>query len=359
MLDNNKVLDLLRQVVNPNTTKNIVDSGIMHDYQVREHRVSFTLLLHPSEDNLKMLYLAKAEESIKSVYPEAEVLINFRKEQQAPSTPLPQVKNVIAVASGKGGVGKSTVALNLAISLQQQGFKVGLLDADLYGPSMPTMMGLRGKRPEIRKIADKPKMIPIEQFGIHTISLGFLLEEEQAVVLRGPRLGGIIKQFVYDTVWPDLDYLIMDLPPGTGDIQLTIVQTIPLTGVVIVTTPQQVAVADALKAMNMFLLPNVNVPILGVVENMSWFTPVELPDHKYKLFGEGGGEKLTKLGETVLLGQIPLTMSVREGGDAGLPVASRPDDPAADYFKDMTLQFIQAVNRRNNTQDQTKIVKVS
>ncbi len=358
-LDNNTILDILRTILNPNTGKNIVDSGKMMDYQVRDNKVSFAMVLHPSEENLKMVLLAEAEQKIQAKYPEAQVLISFKKAQQAPSTPLPQITNIIAVASGKGGVGKSTMSANLALCLKDRGFKVGLMDADLYGPSMPTMLGLRGKRPQIKKVADKPKIVPIEQYGLHTISLGYLLEEEQAVVLRGPRLGGIIKQFVYDTIWPELDFLIIDLPPGTGDIQLTMVQTLPITGAIIVTTPQQVAVADALKAMNMFLLPNVNVPVLGVVENMSWFTPKELPENKYYLFGQGGGEELAKMGQTPLLGNIPLVEGVREAGDNGKPITLDKAQIVYSYFDSMTTQFIQALNIRKNTKDASSIVKVT
>jgi len=359
MLDNNKVLDLLRKVVNPNTGKNIVEDGNMHDYQVRDNRVSFTIVLHPSEDNLKMLYSAEAEQAVKTQYPDAELLITFKKQQQTSSSPLPQVKNVIAIASGKGGVGKSTISSNLAIALSQMGLKVGLMDADLYGPSMPTMLGLRGERPQIRKVADKPKMVPIEKYGIHTISIGYLLEEEQAVVLRGPRLGGIIKQFIYDTLWPELDIMIIDLPPGTGDIQLTLVQTLPLTGALMVTTPQQVAVADAYKAMNMFRLPNVNVPILGVVENMSWFTPAELPDNKYHLFGKGGGEKLAKLGESQLIGQVPLVQSVGQGGDSGQPAVTQESNLAKPYFEKIASAFIDQLNARNESLPHSEIVKIT
>ncbi|MCH2044055.1 MAG: Mrp/NBP35 family ATP-binding protein [Saprospiraceae bacterium] len=200
------------------------------------------------------------------------------------SSPVPQIRNIIAVGSGKGGVGKSTVAVNLALGLKELGARVGIMDVDLYGPSIPTMLGLQGQRPKIKDDAyGRPKIMPIEKYGIPTISIGYIIQEEAAVVLRGPRLGAIIQQFFKDCIWPELDFLILDLPPGTGDIQLTLVQTVPITGAVLVTTPQEVALADAIKAMNMFQLPNINVPILGVVENMAWFTPEELPNNKYYL----------------------------------------------------------------------------
>lgn len=359
MLDNNIVLDLLRKVINPNTSKNIVEDGKMFDFQVKENQITFTIVLHPSEDNLKMLYSAESEKVVKEVYPDAQVLINFKKQQQASTSPLPQVKHVIAVGSGKGGVGKSTMSSNLAIALSQQGYKVGLMDADLYGPSMPTMLGLKDQKPQIRKVADKPKMVPIEQYGVHTISLGYLIEEEQAVVLRGPRLAGIIKQFIYDTLWPELDFMIIDLPPGTGDIQLTLVQSLPLTGAIMVTTPQQVAVADAHKAMNMFRLPNVNVPILGVVENMSWFTPEELPDHKYELFGSGGGQKLATIGETTMLGQVPLVMGVGQGGDSGIPAMAQTESIAKEYLESITSAFLQQLAIRQKDLPESQIVKIT
>eukprot|EP00095_Tigriopus_kingsejongensis_P003881 maker-scaffold1748_size29100-snap-gene-0.1 protein:Tk03881 transcript:maker-scaffold1748_size29100-snap-gene-0.1-mRNA-1 annotation:"mrp" len=297
------------------------------------------------------------------------------------ANPLPHVKNIIAVASGKGGVGKSTVSVNLAISLANKGAKVGLIDADLYGPSIPTMMGLQGQRPKIEVLYGKHKIVPLEAHGVKVMSVGFIVEPEQAVVLRGPRLGGIIKQFINDCIWPDLDYLIIDLPPGTGDIQLTLVQTAPVTGAVIVTTPQEVAVIDAVKAMNMFLLEHINVPItapvtgavivttpqevavidavkamnmfllehinvpiVGVVENMSWFTPEELPDNKYYIFGEGGGKKLAKFGQTVMLGQVPLVQGIREAGDAGVPVAAGEPGILKDKFEELALNLLIALS---------------
>jgi ATP-binding protein involved in chromosome partitioning len=261
----------------------------------------------------------------------------------APPQALPHIKHIIVVASGKGGVGKSTVSVNLALGLKQLGARVGLLDADVYGPSMPTMLGLVGKRPPVRDITGVPKMLPLESYGIPSISIGYIIEEEQAVVLRGPRLAAIIKQFINDVLWPELDFLIVDLPPGTGDVQLTLVQTVPVTGAVLVTTPQEVALADAVKAMNMFLLDQINIPILGVVENMAWFTPAELPDNKYYIFGEGGGKKLAKMSKSVLLGQIPLVQSIREGGDTGKPAITQADNPAAAAFLEVAKNTLRQV----------------
>lgn len=359
-MDNNKILQTLRTIKHPNHGEDIIQSKMVHNLRINDNQLTFDIKLRPQEDNLKLFLTTACTEAVQKIYPDGKVLINFIKEAKNDfANPLPQIKNIIAVASGKGGVGKSTVSLNLALALKNTGAKVGLMDADLYGPSMPTMLGLQDIKPKIQTVEGKPKMIPIEKYGIHSISLGYLLEAEQAVVLRGPRLGGIIKQFVFDCVWPALDYLIIDLPPGTGDIQLTLVQTIPLTAALMVTTPQDVAVADALKAMNMFLLPNVNVPILGVVENMSWFTPAELPDNKYYLFGQGGGEKLAKLGETSLLGNLPLVQSVREAGDEGIPFMEKTDHPAKEYFDKMVLELSKSLNKRNKQIGETNIVSVT
>jgi ATP-binding protein involved in chromosome partitioning len=221
------------------------------------------------------------------------------------------------------------------------------------------MLGLKGQRPQVREVDGKPKIFPLEAYGMPVMSIGFIIEPEQAVVLRGPRLAGIIQQFFNDVVWEPLDYLIVDLPPGTGDIQLTLVQTVAVTGAVMVTTPQEVAVADALKAMNMFLLPAIDVPILGVVENMAWFTPDDLPDRKYKIFGEGGGEKLAQLGKVPVLGQIPMVMGIREAGDSGKPAVLQEGSIMAEAFLDMARKTMEQVEQRNKNLDPTKVVQVS
>ena len=265
---------------------------------------------------------------------------------------------MIAVGSGKGGVGKSTISVNLALALKKRGYKVGLMDADLYGPSIPTMMGLVGAKPKIQPVYGKPKIVPIEKDGIHVVSIGFIVDAEQAVILRGPRLSGVIKQFINDCIWPELDFLIIDLPPGTGDIQLTLVQSVPLTGAVVVTTPQQVAVADAVKATNMFALDSINVPILGIVENMAWFTPAELPDNKYYIFGEGGAKTLAKKYMTVVLGQVPLVQSIREGGDQGKPSVLSDNAEQIKIFDKMAERFVEQVALRHELFEPTRIVNV-
>jgi ATP-binding protein involved in chromosome partitioning len=261
---------------------------------------------------------------------------------------LPSVKNIICVASGKGGVGKSTVSVNLAVSLARQGAKVGLIDADILGPSIPTMMGLRGKRPEVRLIKDKHYIIPLEADGVKVLSLGFLIDERQAVVWRGPMVTSALKQFVTDCIWGKLDYLIIDMPPGTGDVHLTIAQTVQLTGAIIVTTPQEVALADARKAVSMFRLDNINVPIVGVVENMSYFTPAELPENKYYLFGKDGGKCLADEYEIPFLGQLPIVQSIREGGDEGKPASIYDQNPiVTEAFDKLAQQVAQQVAIRN------------
>ncbi len=357
-----KVYEALRQVPDPNTGKDIVDRSMVKDLVVEGQQVRFTLALPSLSAPQKAELHAACVHAIQKTYPQADVHVHLALRADTPrdeERPLPQVKNIIAVASGKGGVGKSTVAANLALGLQQLGAKVGLLDADVYGPSVPTMLGLAGRRPPIKDVLGKPRMVPLEAYGIQTISIGFIIEPEQAVVLRGPRLGGIIKQFFAEVLWGELDYLVIDLPPGTGDVQLSLVQTVPVTGAVMVTTPQEVAVIDAVKALNMFRLPNIDVPILGVVENMSWFTPKELPDNRYYLFGEGGGKQLAKLGETMLLGQIPLVQGIREAGDAGRPAVLGEEEITREAFLNVARNVARQVAYRNETLPPTQKVNMA
>ena len=361
-IERKKIIQALSTVMDPNTGRDILSVHMVEQLKIEGDVVSFNLILPNMNAEHKQSLNFACIAAIQQLYPNADVHVHMvaqTGQSKQSNTALPQVKNVIAVASGKGGVGKSTVSTNLALGLHALGAKVGLIDADLYGPSIPTMFGLTGQRPKIQSVYDQPKITPLEAFGIPVMSIGFIVEPEQAVVLRGPRLSGVIKQFIQDCLWPPLDFLIIDLPPGTGDIQLTLVQTIPVTGAIMVTTPQEVAVADAVKAMNMFLLPSVQVPILGVVENMSWFTPEELPDHKYFIFGQGGGKSLAKMGQTVLLGQIPLIQGIREGGDQGKPVLAQKDHLAAPYFMKVAERTLQQVAIRNETLGPTKIVGIN
>lgn len=359
MIDHNVVVNSLRNVKDPKSGQDIITAKLVEDFKVDGNNIYFSIVLKSNDSELKSSLNFACMEELSKVYPNAQVHIHQKvNEASDKASVLPQVKNVIAIASGKGGVGKSTVSVNLAVTLANAGYKVGLIDADLYGPSIPTMMGLHGQRPKVEMLYGKHKIIPLHAYGVDVISIGFIVEPEQAVVLRGPRLGGLLKQFIQDCLWPDLDFLLIDLPPGTGDIQLTLVQTVPVTGVVMVTTPQEVALIDAVKAMNMFLLPNVNVPILGVVENMSWFTPEELPDHKYYIFGKGGGSELAKLAESKLLAQIPIVQSVREGGDDGKPAAAQAGHLLIDTFKSLGENVVIQVNLRNDLYEPTEIVKV-
>lgn len=358
MIDNNKVVELLRAVKDPNTGTDLISARRVKDLKVEDKQIQFTLEVQDLSQEAKFAINAECYALLKDEFKEAQVHIHFSSAPKGTGSVLPQVKNVIAVASGKGGVGKSTVSVNLALSLQKQGYKVGLMDADLYGPSIPTMLQLNGQKPKIKEVYGKPKLIPIEQYGIHVMSIGFIVDPEQAVILRGPRLSGVIKQFISECIWPELDYLIIDLPPGTGDIQLTLVQSIPITGSVIVTTPQEVAVVDAVKATNMFTLDSINIPILGVVENMAWFTPEELPDNKYYIFGSGGGDALAKKYKTVVLGQVPLVQGIREAGDVGQPKALDTESATAKVFDEITKNFVNQVKLRHDLYAPTQRVQV-
>jgi len=364
-IDKQKIIEALRTVKDPATGQDIISVRMVENLQVEGNDISFTIIVPSVKSPVKNQLTFSCIGAVNQVYPDAEVHVHARnsegteKKTNTPKNPIPHVKNIIAVASGKGGVGKSTVAVNLALSLQQKGLSVGLMDLDLHGPSVPTMMGLDGQKPSIREVHGKAKMIPIEQYGIPTISIGYIIKPEQAVVLRGPRLGGIVKQFFLECLWPPLDYLILDLPPGTGDVQLTLVQTVPITGVVMVTTPQKVSYSDALKGMNMFRLENINTPILGVVENMAWFTPKELPDNKYYIFGEGAGKKLAKEANTVLLGQIPIVQGIREGSDNGKPATWGDNEQVREAFSNIGNNLLRQVAIRHETLSPSSIVKTS
>ena len=360
-MDKTAIVKALTKVIDPQTGQDIITRNMVRDLEVEGANINFALELPSLNSEYKSEMNFACMAAVQEVYPQANVNVHMiaRTDQSKQSTSiLPHIRNIIAVASGKGGVGKSTVAVNLALGLQQLGAKVGILDADLYGPSIPTMLGLQGRRPQIESVYNQPKIVPLQAYNMQVMSIGFIVEAEQAVVLRGPRLSGVIKQFVQDTIWQPLDYLIVDLPPGTGDIQLTLVQTVPITGAVIVTTPQEVAFVDAVKAMNMFLLPQINVPILGVVENMSWFTPKELPNNKYLLFGEGGGKKLAKLSRSVLLGQIPIVQSIREGGDAGKPAILGDETITKEAFTNVAKNVARQVALRNEMMEPTQVVKM-
>jgi ATP-binding protein involved in chromosome partitioning len=268
---------------------------------------------------------------------------------------MPGVKNIIAIASGKGGVGKSTVASNLAVALALNGAKVGLVDADIYGPSVPIMFDVMDEKPMIKQKDGKNYIIPVEAYGVKLLSIGFFADTSQAIVWRGPMASKALNQMFADADWGDLDYMLIDLPPGTGDIHLSLVQAVPLTGAIVVSTPQQVALADAQKGVSMFKMPNINVPVLGIIENMAYFTPAELPENKYYIFGKDGAKNLAERIGVPLLGEIPLVQSIREAGDAGRPAALQENTPLAKVFKDMAQRVAQEVAIRNAEKANTEI----
>lgn len=361
MIDNNKIVEAFRTVKDPATGKDIIERRMVENLKIEGNNVNFTLMLPSLNTPNKTDLIFACIAAIKNVYPQAETNVHTmaRNEDAAqPEKPLAHIKNIIAVGSGKGGVGKSTISVNLALGLQALGAKVGVLDADVYGPSIPTMLGLQGKKPMVQDVYGQHKMMPLQAYGMEVMSIGNIIEPEQAVVLRGPRLAAIIKQFFNDVLWSELDYLIVDLPPGTGDVQLSLVQTVSVTGAVIVTTPQEVAVVDAVKAMNMFLLPQVNVPILGIVENMAWFTPEELPDNKYYIFGQGGGKRLAKMADTLLLGQIPIVTGIREAGDLGKPIVVHNEPITRRAFMEVAENVARQVALRNEMMAPTQKVNI-
>jgi len=359
-IEKSKIVEALSRVKDPQTGQDIVTMNMVESLEIDGLNVSFTLALSSLDSPSKSKMNFACMEAIMYVYPEANVHVHntLKEDNAAANNTLPHVKNIIAVASGKGGVGKSTVAVNLALGLKALGAKVVLIDADLYGPSMPTMLGLQGQRPKVKDVYGQAKIEPLKYEGIQVMSMGFIIEPEQAVVLRGPRLAGVIRQFFNDCLWEQLDYMIVDLPPGTGDVQLTLVQTVPVTGTIMVTTPQEVALADAIKGMNMFLLPSVNVPILGVVENMSWFTPAELPNNKYHIFGKGGGKKLAKMSNSVLLGQVPIVQSIREAGDNGKPAILGDEPIVKNAFMEVAKNTLRQIAVRNELKNPTQRVNV-
>lgn len=364
MITTEKVLEALSNVQEPDLGKDLVTLNMVKDIAVDGHKVSFTVVLTTPACPLKDLIKNACINAVKIIVSkEADVTVNFtanvvsnRKDNQAT---LPNVKNIIAVGSGKGGVGKSTVSVNLALALAKDGAKVGIMDADIYGPSIPIMLGIKGERPLMKDVDGKGMIVPIDVMGIKAMSIGLLIDDRQAVVWRGPMASSALKQFVTDVMWGELDYLIIDLPPGTGDIHLTMVQTIPVTGAVIVTTPQEVALADAKKAIMMFDGPQIKVPILGVVENMAYFTPAELPENKYYIFGQDGGKRLADMFEIPFLGQLPITMSIREGGDMGKPALLNGDEISMKAFDAVAQQVARQISIRNANLDPTKVVEVN
>ncbi len=357
------IMDALATVRYPGTGKNIVEMEMVEDdLRISGLHVSFSLIFDkPTNPFLKSL--VKAAEAAIHAYVGKEVEVEIKtKTLQAPRPEvgelLPGVKNIIAVSSGKGGVGKSTIAANLAVSLAKLGYKVGLLDADIFGPSMPKMFQVEDARPYSENINGRDLIVPIENYGVKMLSIGFFVHPDQATLWRGAMACNALKQLIGDADWGELDYFVLDTPPGTSDIHLTLVQTLPITGAVIVSTPQKVALADARKGINMYQNDKVNVPILGLVENMAWFTPAELPQNKYYLFGKEGVKNLAEEMNVPLLGQIPIVQSVCENGDNGTPEALHDDSLMSQAFMDLARKVVEQTDRRNAELEPTQIVEM-
>ena len=357
------ILDALATVTYPGTKKNLVESGMVADTPSINGMKVKVVLQFPRDTDPFLKSTLKAAEAAIHYHVSKDVEVEIETEFKSKPRPevgklLPEVKNIIAVSSGKGGVGKSTVSANLAISLARLGYKVGLLDADIFGPSMPKMFRVEDARPYAVEKDGRQLIEPIEKYGVKLLSIGFFVNPETATLWRGGMASNALKQLIADADWGELDYFILDTPPGTSDIHLTLLQTLAITGAVIVSTPQNVALADARKGIDMYRNEKVNVPILGLVENMAWFTPAELPENKYYIFGKEGCKRLAEEMKTPLLAQIPLVQSICESGDEGEPAACHIDTATGQAFINLAQAVVTVVNRRNKEQEPTKIVKV-
>ena len=360
------IMDALAKVRYPGTGKDLVTMGMVEDnIRIDGNKVSFSLLFEkPNDPFIKSVVKAAETAILTYVGEEVDIKGNITVDAKQAARPepdklLPEVKNIIAVSSGKGGVGKSTVAANLAVALALQGHKVGLLDADIFGPSQPKMFNVEEARPYMVEVGGRELIEPAANYGVKLLSIGFFINKEDAVLWRGAMASNALKQLIGDANWGDLDYFLIDLPPGTSDIHLTMVQTLAITGAIVVSTPQEVALADARKGLSMFTGEKINVPVLGLVENMSWFTPAELPENKYYLFGKEGGKRLAEELNIPLLGQIPIVQSICEGGDSGKPVALNPDSITGQAFQKLAENVVKQIDYRNEHLDPTKRVVVT
>lgn len=346
------ILKALSTVEDPDLGRDLVSLQMVKDIKISADSVRFTVVLTTPACPLKEKIRKDCEEAVRPVVgPDVAIEINMTSSvttARSNAPLLPGVKNIVAIASDKGGVGKSTVTSNLAVALAKSGARVGIIDADIFGPSIPTMFNCEHEQPHVKQVNGKNFIVPLEQYGVKLLSIGFLAPPDSAVVWRGPMASSALRQFFSDAEWGELDYLLIDLPPGTSDIHLTLVQTVPVTGAVIVTTPQKVALADARRGLMMFRQPPINVPVLGIVENMAWFTPEELPDNQYFIFGREGGKNLSAQYDVPLLGQIPLVQGIRESGDAGHPAVMK-EGPTADAFADLAQELARQIAIRNAT----------
>ncbi|MFC2123460.1 Mrp/NBP35 family ATP-binding protein [Bacteroidota bacterium] len=357
-----EVLKALSTVIDPDLNQDLVTLGMIQDIEIKKDKLTFSVVLTTPACPLKEMLRKECEQAIISKFGDNITLdIDMTSNVTSAINESPLIsnfKNIVAVASGKGGVGKSTITANLAVALARTGASVGLIDADIFGPSMPVMFNCENEQPGVIQKDGKNMIVPVEQYGVKMMSIGFLTPPESAVVWRGPMASSAMKQFITDTDWGDLDYLLIDLPPGTSDIHLTLVQTVPLTGAVIITTPQRVALADAIKGLEMFRQEAINVPVLGLVENMSWFTPEELPDNKYYIFGKEGGKQLAESKGVPFLGQIPLVQSIRESSDDGYPAIMK-DDVTSATFENLATSLARQIAIRNATIEKTRVVEMN
>lgn len=361
-LTRENILTALSKVMEPDLKKDIVELNLVKDIAVKDDVVSISVMVN----NPAMHSRKRMEEACRFAIQRAfgnDVVADVKAEAMPAKRDanqrkvLPGVKNIVAVASGKGGVGKSTVTANLAVGLAARGYKVGLIDADIYGPSMPLMLDLQNERPRTIEKEGKTYIAPLEEYGVKVLSIGFFAEVNQAIVWRGPMATKALNQMINDVWWDELDYMIVDLPPGTGDVHLTLVSSLPLTGAVIVSTPQEIALADARKGVDMFQLDSIKVPVLGVVENMSFFIPPDMPEKKYYIFGQSGARTLAENMGIPFLGEIPLVQSIRESGDIGRPAVLQKDTPVAKAFNDFIDAFQVQLEHRNNNQEATAQVE--
>ena len=367
-LNKQDILNALRSITVPGEGENMVDSGAVTNVVTFADEVIVDITIkNPSLQARKKTEVEILQTIHREIYEKAKIKVNIKVDAPAPQPkkneikgkPIPGIQNIIAVASGKGGVGKSTVTANLAVTLAKMGFKVGVLDADIYGPSIPIMFDVANERPLSINVDGKSKMKPIENYGVKVLSIGFFTRPDQAVIWRGPMASKALNQMIFDAAWGELDFLLLDLPPGTGDIHLSIMQALPITGAVVVSTPQNVALADAKKGVAMFQQDSINVPVLGIIENMAYFTPEELPENKYYIFGKEGAKHLAEDLDVPFIGEVPLVQSVREAGDIGRPAALQTATPIEEAFEELTRNVVQQVVNRNDNLPATEAIKIT